>query len=185
MRGHAHVEPVHVEPVSHVGTPNQIDAERNKQPLAALTLCFLGLHFGNWLLRMGGRQTIPLTYVENCAAAVGQAGLVDAADGQTINIVDDNLPNGREIIRRYRRSGRKLRVIGIPQFALGWLARTNEWYSRRTEDHIPKVLTLHRVWAMWKPLRYSNERAKTLLGWKPEIDLNTAFQRTLSLEGRS
>lgn len=145
----------------------------------------IGLHFGNFLLRMGGRQTIPLTYVDNCADAVVQAGLVDGVDGQTINVVDDELPTGREIIRRYRRSGRKLRVIGIPQFAIGWLAKFNEWYSRRSEDHIPRVLTKHRVWAMWKPLRYSNQRAKTLLGWSPAIDLETAFQRSLSLEGGS
>ena len=35
----------------------------------------IGLHFGGWLLRMGGRQQIPLTYVDNCASAVVQAGL--------------------------------------------------------------------------------------------------------------
>lgn len=142
----------------------------------------IGLQFGKWLLRMGGRQQIPLTYVDNCAAAVVQAGLVDSAAGQIINIVDDELPTGREIVRRYRRSGRKLRVIGIPQFAIGWLARFNEWYGDQTEEHIPKVLTRHRVDAMWKPLRYSNERAKTLLNWKPAVDLDTAFERTLIRE---
>jgi nucleoside-diphosphate-sugar epimerase len=143
----------------------------------------IGLPFGQWLLRMGGRQQIPLTYVENCAAAVAAAGLTPAIDGQTINIVDDDLPNGREIIRRYRRSGRKLRIIAIPQFAIGWLARFNESYSDWSGNHIPKVLTRHRVRAMWKSLRYSNERAKRLLNWRPEIDLNTAFQRTLSPKG--
>lgn len=143
----------------------------------------IGLHFGDWLLRMGGRQRIPLTYVDNCAAAVVQAGLVEGVDGQTINIVDDELPTGREIIRRYRRSGRKLRVIGVPQFAIGWLARMNETYSNWTESQIPEVLTRHRVQAMWKSLRYSNERARRLLNWTPAVDLNMAFDRTLSCEG--
>jgi len=143
----------------------------------------IGLPFGQWLLRMGGRQQIPLTYVENCAAAGANSGFAAGVDGQTINIVDDDLPNGREIIRRYRRSGRKLRIVGIPQFAIGWVARFNESYSDWSEGHIPKVLTRHRVQAMWKSLQFSNERAKRLLNWNPEIDLDTAFQRTLSPEG--
>lgn len=139
----------------------------------------IGLQLGGIMLRMGGAQRVPFTYVENCAAAVVKAGLVEQAAGQIINIVDDNLPTGRDVIRRYRKAGRKLRVIGIPQFAIGLLAKFNEWYSRHSNEQIPAVLTQHRVQAMWKPLRYSNEKAKRLLGWTPQIDWATAFDRSL------
>ena len=143
----------------------------------------VGLPFGSRLLRLGGRQRIPLTYVENCASGVVLAGLVDGVDGQVFNLIDDALPNGREMIRRYRQAGRQLRVIWIPQFAIPLLSWLNEKYSDWTEGQIPKVLSRHRTDAMWKPLRYSNEKAKRLLGWQPSIDVDTAITRTLSFSG--
>ena len=129
----------------------------------------IGLTLGGWMLRMGGRQRIPFTYVEKCAAAIVRAGFAADVIGEAINVVDDNLPTGREVLKRYRALGNRLRVIGIPQFAIGWLAWLNERYSAWSEEQIPAVLTRHRVQAMWKPLRYSNEKAKRLLGWKPDI----------------
>jgi nucleoside-diphosphate-sugar epimerase len=143
----------------------------------------VGLPFGSRLLRMGGRQRIPLTYVENCASGVVLAGLADGVDGQVFNLIDDALPTGRDLIRRYRKSGRRLRVIGIPQFAIPLLAWFNEKYSDWTQGQIPKVLSRHRIDAMWKPLCYSNEKAKRLLGWQPSIDVDTAITRTLSFSG--
>lgn len=140
----------------------------------------IGLQFGGRLLRMGGRQQVPFVYVENCADGVVRAGLAEDVDGQAFNLVDDNLPTGRQVIRRYRKSGRRLRVIGIPQFAIPWLAWFNEKYARWTEGQIPAVLSGHRIQAMWKPLRYSNEKARRMLAWSPTVDLDTAFERTLS-----
>ncbi|MBI1312878.1 NAD-dependent epimerase/dehydratase family protein [bacterium] len=139
----------------------------------------IALPLGSLLLRMGGHQQVPLTYVDNCAAAIVQAGQANGIDGETVNLIDDDLPTGCDVIRRYRRSGHRLRTIGVPRWAILWLARFNEWYSRTSDDQIPAVLTRHRVNAMWKPLRYSNERARRLLDWTPRISLDEAFQRTL------
>lgn len=139
----------------------------------------VGLPFGSWLLRQGGRQRIPLTYVENCAAGVVLAGLAERVEGQVFNLIDDDLPTGREIIRQCRKAGRRLRVIGIPQCAIPLLAWVNEKYSDRTEGQIPKVLSRHRIGAMWKQLRYSNEKAKRLLGWSPSINVDEAITKTL------
>jgi len=33
---------------------------------------------------------------------------------------------------------------------------------------------------MWKPLRYSNDRAKQQLGWHPTTSFNEALERTLA-----
>jgi nucleoside-diphosphate-sugar epimerase len=140
----------------------------------------VGLQVGGLVLRMGGRQRVPFTYVENCAEAVKLAGLNTEIDGQIFNIVDDDLPTGRQVLRRYRKAGRKLRVVGIPQFATNWLARFNEWYSAKTEQQIPPVLTRYRVQAMWKPLQYSNDRAKQQLGWHPSTSFDEAFERTMA-----
>ena len=140
----------------------------------------IGLQLGCLLLRMGGRQQVPFTYVENCAQAVKLAGLASGIDGQVFNVVDDDLPTGRQVLRNYRKAGLKLRVVGIPQFAINWLARFNERYSRRTEQQIPAGLTRYRVQTMWKPLRYSNDRAKQQLGWHPTTSFNEALERTLA-----
>jgi nucleoside-diphosphate-sugar epimerase len=140
----------------------------------------IGLPLGHWILRMGGSQPLPFTYVENCAAAVVLAAFADKAEGQAFNVVDDDLPTGKQVIRKYRKSGRKLRVLPVPQFAINWLARFSEWYSRRTENQIPAVLTLHRANAMWRSFRYSNQKAKDVLGWSPEVSIQTALERSLS-----
>jgi nucleoside-diphosphate-sugar epimerase len=140
----------------------------------------VGLQLGGLLLRMGGRQRVPFTYVDNCAEAVKLAGLSSGIDGQIFNVVDDDLPTGRQVLRRYRKAGRKFRVVGIPQFATNWLAAFNEWYSARTEQQIPAVLTRYRVQAMWKPLQYSNDRAKQQLGWRPSTSFDEAFKRTMA-----
>jgi nucleoside-diphosphate-sugar epimerase len=140
----------------------------------------IGLQLGGLLLRMGGRQLVPFTYVENCAEAVKLAGFKAGVEGLVFNIIDDNLPTGRQVLRNYRKAGRRMRVVGIPQFAINWLARFNEYYSERTEQQIPAVLTRYRVQAMWKPLRYSNDRAKQQLGWHPSMSFDEAFERTLA-----
>ncbi len=140
----------------------------------------VGLQLGGLLLRMGGGQRVPFTYVENCAEAVKLAGFKEGIDGQVFNVVDDDLPTGRQVLRKYRKAGRKFRVIGIPQVATNWLARFNEWYSERTEQQIPAVLTRYRVQAMWKPLQYSNSRAKEMLGWHPSTSFDEAFEKTMA-----
>ena len=53
----------------------------------------------NLWLRIGGYATMPLTYVENCAPAIVLAAEHPEAIGQTINIVDDNLPNQRAYVK--------------------------------------------------------------------------------------
>ena len=139
----------------------------------------IGLPLGSWLLRMGGRQRLPFTYVDNCATAVALAGFAENVDGHAFNLVDDDLPTGKAVIRKYRKAGGKLKVIPVPRFAISWLARFNEWYSRVTENQIPAVLTQHRTAAMWRSFRYSNRKAKEQLGWKPHVDMQTAIEQSL------
>ena len=143
----------------------------------------IGLSLGGWMLRMG-RQPLPITYVDNCSSAVVAAGLTKGVEGQTFNIVDDELPTSTDVIRRYRQSGRRLKVMPIPRWMVGRLAWFNEKYAELTDSQIPAVLTQHRVQAVWRPLRYSSERAKHALGWEPRVDLRTAFDRSLNQETR-
>src|SRR5262249_27113160 len=65
----------------------------------------VGLRLGRLVVRMGGRQRLPYTFVENCASAVLLAGAVPGAEGEAFNITDDAPPTGRELLAESRRRG--------------------------------------------------------------------------------
>jgi len=44
------------------------------------------------------------------------------------------------------------------------------------------VITRYRTAAMWKPLRYVNDKAKSQLSWRPEVSFDEAFHRSLKSE---
>ena len=50
-------------------------------------------------LHLGGPNTLPLTYVENCAEAIALAGVTAGIDGEVFNVVDDDLPSSRQFLR--------------------------------------------------------------------------------------
>src|SRR5437867_8839621 len=65
-------------------------------------------------LHLGGSNKIPLTYVDNCADAIVLAGLKRGVDGQTFNVIDDNLPLSREFLRLYKREVKSFRSLYLP-----------------------------------------------------------------------
>ena len=65
-------------------------------------------------LHLGGSNTVPLTYVDNCAEAIVLAGLTPGVDGEVFNVVDDNLPSSRTFLREYKRNVRRFRSLYLP-----------------------------------------------------------------------
>ena len=59
--------------------------------------------FGPYL-HLGGSNTIPFTFVDNCAEAIVLAGLVKGVDGEAFNVVDDDLPSSRQFLRLYKKN---------------------------------------------------------------------------------
>lgn len=144
----------------------------------------VGLNLGPLLVRMGGSQTLPYTYVDNCAAAIRQAVIAEGIDGEAFNILDDGLPTGSQLVRKMRRAGKKVRSLWVPRPLIGPLSSIYEWYSRWSQGQLPGVITRYRSDSMWKKLKYSNEKAKTQLGWRPHVTFDEAFERSLA-EGRA
>jgi len=140
----------------------------------------LGLALGPLFLALGGRCTLPLTYVENCADAVVLAGTAPAAAGRALCVVDDDLPTARAVLARYRREVSALVALPVPYPLLLLLARANAWYTRRTAGHLPAVLTPYKVRSMWRPQRFSNHRARAVLGWSPRVPMQEALDRTFA-----
>lgn len=140
----------------------------------------VGLPVGPLLIRMGGRHQLPYTFVDNCADAIKHAGLTTGTEGEVFNVVDDNLPTGNRILREARKTGKRVRAISIPNRAIGPLARIYETYSNWSQGQLPPVLTRYKSQAMWKPLRYTNAKARHILNWRPAISTEEGLRRTFT-----
>ena len=140
----------------------------------------VGLQVGRLLLKMGGQQRLPYTHVENCAAAVLLAGTVPDAEGEAFNVIDDFPPTANELLATCRREGQRPLVVGIPGWGIGPLSRLCQWYHRWSRGQLPEVLTPYKSAAQWRPLRYSNAKAKAVLGWHPHVDFEAGLKDALA-----
>ena len=128
-------------------------------------------------LHLGLSNRIPLTYLDNCAEAIMLAGLRQGIEGQTFNIVDDDLPSSREFLRLYKSKVGGFVSIPVPYpiwlgFCLLW-----EKYSKWSEGQLPPVFNRRTCAVSWKGNRYTNAKAKRLLGWQPRVGMNEALER--------
>ncbi len=140
----------------------------------------IGLKLGPLLIKMGGSQTLPYTFVDNCAAAVSLACCAEGVDGEAFNILDDGLPTGTQLLRKLRRAGQGIRALWVPRPMIGPLSSMYEWYSRWSQGQLPGVITRYRSDSMWKKLKYSNAKAKAQLGWQPPVTFDEAFERSIA-----
>jgi nucleoside-diphosphate-sugar epimerase len=140
----------------------------------------VGLRVGGLLVRMGGRQQLPYTFVDNCADGVLLAGTAPGAEGQAVNLVDDDLPTARGLLKLFRAAGGRVRSVAVPHWAIGPLSGLCEWYHRYSGGQLPAVLTRYKSLAQWKPLRYSNARARAILGWQPQVSISEGLLQTLA-----
>ena len=128
-------------------------------------------------LHLGGRNTLPLAYVDNCADAIILAGLQRGIDGQVFNVVDDDLPSSRRFLELYKRNVRGFRSIYVPHLVSYALCGMWEWYSGWSEGQLPPTFNRRSWRAYWQRTRYSNDKLKTTLGWKQRVTTPEALQR--------
>lgn len=140
----------------------------------------VGLQLGPLMVRMGGTQTLPYTYVDNCASAIRQAGLADRVDGEVFNVIDDDLPTATGLLHMCKRAGEKVKSVWVPRPLIQPMAGTYDWYHRWSRGQLPGVLTPYRTASIWKPLRYTNQKAKDRLKWQPDVSFDDAFRRSLN-----
>lgn len=128
-------------------------------------------------LHLGGSNPIPLTYIDNCADAIALAGLTGGVDGEAFNVVDDDPPSSRQLLRLYKRHVRGFSSIYVPHAASYMLCWLWEKYSRWSEGQVPPVFNRKRWHVEWKETRYSNEKVKTRLGWAPNVPVAEGLRR--------
>lgn len=150
----------------------------------------LGAELGPRFLRIGSKAVLPMTYVENCAEAVVLAAerLADPAssvDGEVINLVDDNLPTQATYAEEVAARTEVPPSITVPWPAIRTASEALAVLNRTLlsgRAKFPGIAVPDRLYARFKPLRYTNAKAKRLLGWTPRYGLIEAIERSLAAE---
>lgn len=129
-------------------------------------------------LHLGGSNTVPFTYVDNCAQAIVLSGLQkDGVDGEVFNVVDDDLPSSRQFLRLYKKNVRCFSSLYLPHFASYVLCFLWEKYSVWSKGQLEPNFNRRKWHAVWKKTCYSNEKLKTRLGWTPKVTTAEGFNR--------
>jgi nucleoside-diphosphate-sugar epimerase len=139
----------------------------------------IGIDTFGVFLHMGGGNTLPLTYVDNCAEAIVLAGLVPNVDGETFNVVDDEALTSRQFLRAYKRRVGWFPSIPLPYtvaYGLSWMWET---YSRRSKGQLPPVFNRRRCAAEWKGNTFPNTKLHERLGWAPRVGMKQGLDRFL------
>jgi nucleoside-diphosphate-sugar epimerase len=137
----------------------------------------VGIDTFGMFLHLGGGNTMPLTYVENCAEAMALAGLTKDVDGEVFNVVDDGLPSSREFLRLYKREVRRFRSIYVPHALTYSLCFLWEWYSTWSKGQLPLAYNRKMWHATWKRTTYSNAKLKSRVGWRPSVTTGEGLRR--------
>ncbi|ELR96296.1 nucleoside-diphosphate-sugar epimerase [Gloeocapsa sp. PCC 73106] len=135
----------------------------------------------NLWLRIGNEATIPLIYVENCAEAIVKAAQQTEAIAQTLNLVDDDLPQQKIYVQKLQEKiSNNPSSILLPWSlvnsiaGISWSINQNLFQGKLK---LPSTLIPPRLHARFKQLNYTNERAKGVLLWQPRYSLDTALER--------
>lgn len=136
----------------------------------------VGLGLPGLFLHLGGNNPLPLSFVDNCAAAIvlgGRAG----GDGEIYNVHDDDLLTCAEFLGRYKREVQSLRSVRIPYSMLRVLSLLSEKYHAYSRGQMPAVLTRYRTATTWKRTGFDNRKLKQL-GWRPLVSTEEGLSRT-------
>ena len=128
-------------------------------------------------LHLGGLNIIPLTYVDNCAEAIVLAGIKKGVDNEVFNIVDDDLPTSRRLLKMYKKNVRNFKSIYLPHRISYFLCYLWENYSNWSNGQLPLKYNRNKWSSNWKGNIYSNKKLKAMLDWTPSIAFKEASKR--------
>lgn len=145
----------------------------------------LGAELGPRFLRVGAKAILPLLYVENCAEALVLAAEKLAEDpspvsGETINLVDDDLPTQERYVELVSAVMEPPPSVFVPwpvmRVAADALDKANG-VLLGGRAKFPGIVVPEKLHGRFKPLRYTNAKAKRLLGWTPRYATEEAVGR--------
>jgi nucleoside-diphosphate-sugar epimerase len=137
----------------------------------------VGLDLAGVFLSLGGKNVLPLSYVENCADAIVLAGSDGGAVGQVYNVHDDDLPTCDGYLAAYEKRVKKLRRVRVPYAAMQGLSSLVQRYHAYSKGQLPAVFTPYKTATTWKGNRFDNRKLKSL-GWKQLVPTDEGMRRT-------
>lgn len=137
----------------------------------------VGLQVGPLFFHLGGRNLLPLSFVENCAEAIVIAGTAPSAAGQVFNVHDDELVTAAKYLRQYKKKVKPVRSIRLPYLLTRFLAWNLEVYHRRSLGQLPAILTRYKVASAWGGNRFSNQKLHST-GWRQLVSTPDAMTQT-------
>ena len=140
----------------------------------------VGIDTFGFLIQVGGSNPLPLTFVDNCAEAIVLAGLKPGVEGEIFNVVDDELLTGKQFLKAYKKNVSRFFCLRVPYFLAYGMSFLWEKYSKWSKGQLPPAFNRRRCAAEWKGNRFSNQKLKERLGWKPRVNMDTAMAAFLS-----
>lgn len=142
----------------------------------------IGLRLSRLFLCIGGDNALPATYVDNCAEAVVLAGWRPGVEGETLNVVDDELPTCREFLRAYAARAGGMVILSAPYWLAYGGCAVLEGVARWVPG-FPRRFNRARARAEWKGNTFTNERLRARLDWRPRVPMREAMERFLAQFG--
>jgi nucleoside-diphosphate-sugar epimerase len=138
----------------------------------------IGFRVSRFFFHVGGPNQLPLTYVDNCAEAIVLAGMHPAIEGETFNVVDDDLLTSRQFLDAYRRHVGRFLCLPVPYGTAYFLFALCELGAKYGAP-FPKRFNRRRCAAEWKGNRFSNQKLRERLGWRPRVPMDEAMKAFL------
>jgi nucleoside-diphosphate-sugar epimerase len=140
----------------------------------------IGVDTFGFFIHVGGSNLLPLSFVNNCAEAIVLGGIVPDIENEVFNVVDDELLTSAEFLRAYKKRAGGFFSVRMPYVMAYWLCYFWEQYSLRSKGQLPPAFNRRRCDAEWKGNRFSNQKLKKKLGWKPKIGAAEAMELFLA-----
>jgi nucleoside-diphosphate-sugar epimerase len=135
----------------------------------------VGVDTFGFFIHVAGSNLLPLTFVDNCAEAIVLAGLRPGVEGEIFNVVDDELLTSSEFLKAYKKRVNHFFCVRIPYFLAYGMSLLWEKYSKSSNGQLPPAFNRRRCAAEWKEMRYSNQKLKERLEWKPRVNMKDAM----------
>ena len=135
----------------------------------------VGINTFGFFIHLGGSNRLPLTFVDNCAEAIVLAGVRPDVDGEVFNVVDDEPVTSRQFFSAYKKHVKPFLSVRAPYFLAYGMSVLWEKYSKWSKGQLPPVFNRRRCSAEWGGNRYSNEKLRERLGWKPRVPMDQAM----------
>lgn len=142
----------------------------------------MGRIFGRYYLMFGPFTRLPLTHIVNCANCVVAALESPASVGECFNIVDGDQVRVLRYVREYRRrTGRRGILLPVPYRVGLTVAQFASLVSRTLfgkKGQLPSILVPRRFEQQFKPIRFSNQKLKDKLSWRPPLSFKECLDLT-------